>query len=85
MTAAPLPEAAGVFCFLLILMVPCAGAGIALINTGLCRSRNSAHSVLSSLCVAAVAALAYFAVGFSWQGYPGEASRALVIGGRTAA
>jgi Amt family ammonium transporter len=83
LTASPLPDTARVFCFLLILMVPCAGAGIALINTGLCRSRNAAHSILTSLCVVAVAALAYFAVGFSWQGYPGEASYAFVIGGKT--
>jgi len=54
-----------------------------LINTGLCRSRNAAHSILTSLCVVAVAALAYFAVGFSWQGYRGEASYAFVIGGKT--
>ena len=83
MTSAPLSDPARLFCFLLILMVPFAGAGLALINTGLCRSRNAAHSILSSLCVVGVAAVAYFAVGFSWQGYPGEPGHAFVVGGKS--
>jgi Amt family ammonium transporter len=57
-------------CFLLSLFVPCAGAGLALMNAGLCRSRNAAHSMLAALCAAGVAALAYFAVGFAVQGAP---------------
>ena len=51
----------------LAFLVPCAVAGLALIATGLGRSRSAAHMMMSSLCVLAVAALAYFAFGFAWQ------------------
>ncbi|MDQ2898204.1 MAG: hypothetical protein M3Y07_00200 [Acidobacteriota bacterium] len=57
-------------CFLLICLVPFAGAGIALINTGLVRSRNAAHSMLAALCVTSVAAIAYFVCGSAWRGFP---------------
>lgn len=80
---APLSEGANALCFLLILLIPCAGAGLAVMNAGLCRSRNAAHSILSALCVAGVAALAYAVVGFSWQGYPGGLSRVLMVGGKS--
>ncbi len=56
----PLSLDTNIVCFVLILLVPCAGAGLALINAGLGRSRNAAHSLLSSLCVVAVAAVALF-------------------------
>lgn len=69
-TGAPnLDEVAGLLCFVLILLVPFALAGAAFINTGLGRSRSAAHMMMCSLAVFAVAALAYFAVGFAWQGY----------------
>ena len=64
------------------MLVPLAGAGLALINTGLGRSRNAAHSMMSSLCVLAVAAAAYFICGFSWQGFPGRAAYAIEAGGK---
>ncbi len=60
-----------VLCILCIFLVPFALAGLALINTGLGRSRSSAHSMMASLCVIAVAALVYFVCGFSWQGFGG--------------
>ncbi|HEV2199927.1 MAG TPA: hypothetical protein VGR73_08900 [Bryobacteraceae bacterium] len=70
------------FCLLLILLIPLAAAGMALINTGLGRSRNAAHMMLASLCVMGVAVVAYFAIGFSWQGYPGGPAYMLVIKGK---
>lgn len=69
-------------CLVLILLAPCALGGLALINAGLGRSRNAAHSMLSSLCVIAAAALAYFAVGSAWQGYAGQPARVFAVGGR---
>ncbi len=42
-----------------LLPIPLAAAGVALMNTGLGRSRSAAHALLSSLCAFAVAALAY--------------------------
>lgn len=56
-------------CLIFILLVPFAIAGLALINTGLGRSRSAAQAMTSSLCVIAVAALIYFVWGFKVQGY----------------
>ncbi|MCU1336529.1 MAG: Ammonium transporter [Bryobacterales bacterium] len=79
---AALPDLAAAICALCILLVPLATAGLALINTGLGRSRNAAHAMMSSLCVLAVAAVAYFVCGFSWQGFPGRAAYAAQAGGK---
>jgi Amt family ammonium transporter len=43
----------------LTLLAPCALAGIALINCGLTKSRSAAHSLLSSLAVAATAVVVH--------------------------
>ncbi len=75
------PETTAMVCFLLILLVPFATAGLALINTGLGRSRSAAHSMMASMAVIAVAALAYFIVGFSWQGSLGLPSHVIHLGG----
>lgn len=80
--SAALPDLAAAVCAVCILLVPLAGAGLALINTGLGRSRNAAHAMMSSLCVLAVAAAAYFICGFSWQGFPGRAAYAIEAGGK---
>jgi Amt family ammonium transporter len=69
-------------CIAFIFLVPCAAAGLALINTGLGRSRSAAHSMMSSLCVLAVAALAYFVCGFAWQGFIGGPAHVASIGGK---
>ena len=71
------------FCLLLILLVPFAGAGLALINSGLGSARNAAHAMLAALCVTAVAALVYVIVGFAWQGAPGRPDHVLVVAGKT--
>ena len=68
--------------FLFILLIPCAAAGLALINAGLGRFRNAAHSMLSALCVIATASLAYFAIGAAWQGAAGQAAFALHVAGQ---
>ena len=56
-------------CLFFILLVPFAIAGLALINTGLGRSRSAAHIMTSSLCVVSAAALIYFVCGAAIQGY----------------
>ncbi len=61
-------ETPTVLSFLLILLVPLAGAGLALIHAGLGRSRSAAHAMLACVCVISVAALVYTVIGFSWQG-----------------
>jgi Amt family ammonium transporter len=81
----PLPaisDSSQALCILFIFLLPLAMAGLALINTGLSRSRSAAHSMMATLCVVGVAAGAYFVMGFSWQGYPGLASHSLIIFGK---
>ena len=75
-------ETSQVLCILFIFLLPLALAGLALINTGLSRLRSAAHSMLATLCVAGVAAVTYFVMGFSWQGYPGLPSHTLNIFGK---
>lgn len=82
--AAPLflSETSAALCLLLILLVPLAGTGLALVNTGLVRSRSAAHVMLASLCVCAVAAIVYVIFGFSFQGTSGGAAHSIVIAGK---
>jgi len=70
-----------VLSLLCIALIPFVALGLALINTGLGRSRSAAHTMLSSLCVLAVAAIAYMVFGFASQGTIGGAAHILVIHG----
>jgi Amt family ammonium transporter len=65
-----------------ILLIPLAAAGISLMNTGLSRSRNAAHSMTSSLFVFSVAAIVYSIIGCTWIGYPGRPVHTLSIAGK---
>ncbi len=82
-TTPPSLDSTSAICLLLILLIPLAAAGLAMINTGLGRARNAAHMMLTSLCAMGVAAMVFFAVGFAWQGYPGSAAHVLVISGKS--
>src|SRR5262249_41123531 len=80
MNSLPVPvlsESGTLFTMFSILLIPLAIIGIALVNAGLGRSRNAAHMMMSSLCVVAVAAAAYFVCGFSWQGTIGGPAHAV--------
>jgi len=79
MPSPKLPELAAVSCLFFIFLVPFAGAGIALMNAGLGRSRSAGHMMMSSLCAFAVAGLAYFACGFAVQGYIGGSGHVLAL------
>jgi ammonium transporter, Amt family len=68
---------------LLILLIPFAFAGLALMNAGLVRSRNAAHSLMATLTVAAAAVLAYVVCGFAWQGWQGGPAYALSLGSQS--
>jgi len=80
LTIPALSEMSTALCFLLILLVPLAGAGLSLINTGLGRSRSSAHSMMTSLMAIAIAAIVYFVCGFSWQGFVSRPAHFISIG-----
>jgi len=83
----PLPapafsETTMALCILFILLVPFAGAGLSLINTGMGRSRSAAHSMMASLCVIAVAAVVYVVCGFAWQGFMGRPGHVITLAGK---
>src|SRR5579885_297212 len=80
--AAELSDAATVLAAAAILLMPLAIAGIAIINTGLARSRNAAHMMMASLLIAGVAAVAYVFCGFSWQGLPSGPGRLITLAGK---
>ncbi len=64
------------------MLAPLAGAGLALMNAGLGRTRNAAHSMMAALCVIAVAACAYFVCGRAFQGYGGGLAHILTVAGQ---
>ena len=64
------------------LLIPFALVGMGLINTGLNRTRSAAHSVLSSMCAAAVAVLAFVILGSAISGVPGQPAHVLYIAGK---
>lgn len=78
--AIPLSETQTALCIVFLLLAPLACAGLALINTGLGRSRNAAHSILGALCVIAVASCVYLILGRCFQGSAGETSRVIQFG-----
>jgi hypothetical protein len=69
-------------CVFFLLLAPLAGAGLALINAGLGRTRNAAHSMMAALCVISVAACVYFVCGRAFQGYAGGLSHSITITGK---
>jgi len=81
-SAPALPETATLLCIIFILLIPCAGAGIALINTGLGRSRSAGHLMMSSLCVFSVAVIAYFVCGYAWQGFAAGPAHIWMVSGK---
>jgi ammonium transporter, Amt family len=70
-----------VLCLLCIMLVPLASAGLALINQGLGRSRSAAHAMLANLCVLAISAIVFVAVGASFAGFTGGAVHSFAAGG----
>jgi Amt family ammonium transporter len=76
------PDLTVALCILFIFLVPLAAAGIALMNTGLGRSRSAAHSMMASLAAFAVAAVVFFFCGFGLEGFAGAAGHVLRIAGK---
>ena len=83
MPALRLTEVTTVACLFFIFLIPLAGAGLSLMNVGLGRSRSAGHMMMASLCTLAVAALAYFVCGFSWQGFIGSSRFVLNLSGKS--
>ncbi len=66
----------------LLLLAPMAIAGVALINTGLGRSRSAAQAMLGNLALIAVAAIVFAFVGASFAGSLGPAEVVLHLAGK---
>jgi len=77
-----LTDSQTILCVVSLLIAPLACAGLALINAGLGRARSAAHTMTAAICVMAVAACVYVICGRSWQGFAGEASHSVTIGGK---
>lgn len=77
-----LTEVETALCMVSIFLVPLVGAGLALVHAGFGRGRSAAHSILSAMCVFAVAVLVYFFIGFRFQGFIGEPARLVSVSGR---
>ncbi|MFY9727369.1 MAG: hypothetical protein WB579_24890 [Bryobacteraceae bacterium] len=83
MNPPPAPsESATVLVLACLLVAPLAIAGIALVNTGLGRSRSASHAMLASLCAVSVAAVAYFVCGFAIQGFAGSPAHTITAAGK---
>ncbi|MDR3740887.1 MAG: hypothetical protein P4L40_17870 [Terracidiphilus sp.] len=71
-SATPFSEASFALSLGLLLLAPLTVAGMALINTGLGRSRSAAQSMLGSLAMVAAAVLAFALIGATFaDGYSG--------------
>ena len=79
----PLSSTTSALCILLIALLPLALVGLAIMNTGLGRARSAAQSLLGGLCLVAVAAIMYFAIGFSLEGFAGGASHSFPLGSKS--
>src|SRR5580698_6194730 len=66
----------------LLLLAPMAIAGVALINTGLGRSRSAAQAMLGNLALIAVAAIVFAFIGASFAGSMGSAEFVLHAAGK---
>jgi Amt family ammonium transporter len=78
----PLSDAAFALILALFLLAPLAIAGVALINTGLGRSRSAAQSLLGSLAILAVAAIVFALIGATFVGAPGAAGHTFQLAGK---
>ena len=78
-----LPDAVFVLTLALLLLAPLAIAGVALINTGLGRSRSAAQALLGNLAIVAVTAIVFALVGSAFAGcLPGGAAHTFHLGGK---
>ena len=77
-----LPETTFVLALALLLLAPLALSGVALINTGLGRSRSAAQSLLGSVVVVAVTAIAFALVGATLAGPAGSAGHTFSLAGK---
>jgi Amt family ammonium transporter len=66
----------------LLMLAPMAIAGVALINTGLGRSRSAAQALLGNLAILAVSAVVFALVGATFAGTPSAAGHSFSVAGK---
>jgi Amt family ammonium transporter len=81
--ATAIPDTVFALTFALLLLAPLSLAGVALINTGLGRSRSAAQALLGNLALVAVAAIVFALVGASLTGTLGTKEFAIHAAGKT--
>ena len=79
----PMTDSVFVLTLALLLMAPLAIAGLALVNTGLGRSRAAAQSILGSLGIVAVATIVFAALGATLTGSPEGARHSFLLAGKS--
>ena len=80
--ASPMSESGFALAFGLLLLAPLALAGVALINTGLGRSRSAAQSLLGALAIGAAAMVVFALVGATIAAPAAGAGHFLALGGK---
>jgi ammonium transporter, Amt family len=80
--AAPMSESGFALAFGLLLLAPLALAGVALINTGLGRSRSAAQALLGALAIGAAAIILFALVGATIAAPGAGAGHILTLGGK---
>src|SRR5580704_16444848 len=75
-------EAAFALVLVLLALAPLAIAGVALINTGLGRSRSAAQSLLGSLAIVAVAVIVFALIGATFTGSIGGTGHTFHVAGK---
>ncbi|HEX4148229.1 MAG TPA: hypothetical protein VHY20_04540 [Pirellulales bacterium] len=78
-----LSDAAFALALVLLLIAPLAIAGVALINTGLGRSRSAAQSFLGCLIVVAAAVIVFAAIGATFAGTAGGSAHQFHLAGKS--
>jgi len=79
---AVLPDATFALVLVLLLLAPLAFAGLALINTGLGRSRSAAQFLLGNLAIVAVAIVVFAGIGATFTGTLGGVGHAFHLAGK---
>jgi Amt family ammonium transporter len=75
-------DTAAAITLVLLALAPLAIAGVALINTGLGRSRSAAQALLGSLAILAVAAIVFLLIGSTLTGTPADPGHILHLAGK---
>jgi Amt family ammonium transporter len=81
-TPAAMSETVFAFTLSLLMLAPLAIAGVALVNTGLARSRSAAQALLGYLALWSVTAIAFALMGATFAGTPGTGEVVVHGGGK---